>query len=99
MPSILGREAVPNQQTHASLGDSAPANSWLIANVLGTLGCYQQMMASVSRRDLSFPYQACLTWIKARRRTGSRCINVNDRTIITQETMTGRDLEVGSVET
>lgn len=48
MPSTLGREAVPNQQTHASLGNSAPANSWLIANALGTLGCYHQIRSSVS---------------------------------------------------
>lgn len=53
MPSILGREAVLNQQTHASLGDSAPANSWLIANALGTLGCYHQIMAGISWRYLS----------------------------------------------
>jgi hypothetical protein len=37
MPSFLGREAVLNQQTHASLGDSAPAYSWLIANVWARL--------------------------------------------------------------
>lgn len=48
MPSILGREAVPNQQTLASLGNSAPANSWLIANALGKLGCYHQIKAGVS---------------------------------------------------
>lgn len=55
MPSILGREAVLNQQTHASLGDSAPANSWLIANGLGRLGCYHQITAGVSWRCLSAP--------------------------------------------
>lgn len=53
MPSILGREAVLNQQTRASLGDSAPANSWLIANALGRLGCYHQIRAGVSWRYLS----------------------------------------------
>lgn len=63
MPSILGREAVPNQQTHASLGDSAPANSWLIANALGTLGCYDQIRASVSWRYRSPSPRACIAWI------------------------------------
>lgn len=52
MPRVLGREAVPNQQTLASLGNSAPANSWLIANCLGKLGRYRQIKAAVSRRYL-----------------------------------------------
>lgn len=67
MPSILGREAVPNQQTHASLGNSAPANSWLIANALGTLGCYHQIKTSVSWRYRPLSrLQACIAWIKGR---------------------------------